>query len=155
MTTTMRMQSAMTTDADLRALTQPGTLTLRIDKMKRAFALLLMTTGLCAGLGAGSVVLAAGQGLPLRPDASPTSWLGPGAPLTLIDDDGDEGEGSWFWSLSDDDDDDDDDCEEDDDDEGGDDCSARAADNAAKAATVPPPQNGLFTDGAAPVVTSN
>jgi hypothetical protein len=123
--------------------------------MKRAFALLLMTTGLCAGLGAGSAVLAAGQGLPLRPDASLTSRPGPGAPLTLIDDDGDEGEGSWFWSLSDDDDDDDDDCEEDDDDEGGDDCSAGAADNAAKAGTVAPPKNGLFTDGTAPVVKSN
>ena len=155
MTTTMRMQTAATTDADRRAFTQPGTLTLRIDKMKRAFAVLLMTTGLCAGFGAGSVVLAAGQGLPLRPDASPKSWLGPGAPLTLIDDDGDEGEGSWFWSLSDDDDDDDDVCEEDDDDEGSDDCSVGAAGNAAKAGTVPPPQNGLFTDGAAPVVTSN
>ena len=71
--------------------------------MKRACALLLMTTGLCAGLGAGSAVLAAGQGLPLRPDASLTSRIAPDAPLTLIDDDGDEGEGSWFWSLSDED----------------------------------------------------
>ena len=119
--------------------------------MKRAFALLLMTTGLCAGLGAGSAVLAAGQGLPLRPDASLMSRPGPGAPLTLIDDDSDEGEGSWIWSKSDDDDD----CEEDDDDEGGDDCSAGAAGNAAKAGTAPPPKNGLFTDGTAPVVKSN
>lgn len=123
--------------------------------MKRAFALLLMTTGLCAGLGAGSAVLAAGQGLPLRPDASLASRPGQGAPVTLIDDDGDEGEGSWIWSLSDDDDDDDDDCEEDDDDEGGDDCSAGAAGNAAKAGTAPPPKNGLFTKGTAPVVKSN
>lgn len=123
--------------------------------MKRAFALLLMTTGLCAGLGAGSAVLAAGQGLPLRPDASLTSRPGPGAPLTLIDDDGDEGEGGWIRSKSDDDDDDNDACEEDDDDEGGDDCSAGAAGNAAKPGTIAPPKNGLFTDGTAPVVNSN
>lgn len=124
--------------------------------MKRALALLLMTTGLCAGLGTGSAALAAGQGLPLRPDASVTSRIAPDAPLTLIDDDGDEGEGSWFWSLSDEDEDDDeDDCDEDDDDEGGDDCSAGAAGNAAKAGTAPPPQNGLFTNGTAPVVKSN
>lgn len=123
--------------------------------MKRAFALLLMTTGLCAGLGTGSAVLAAGQGLPLRPDASLTSRIAPDARLTLIDDDGDEGEGSWVWSKSDDDDDNDDACDEDDDDEGGDDCSAGAADNAAKAGTAQPPKNGLFTDGTAPVVKSN
>jgi hypothetical protein len=119
--------------------------------MKRAFALLLMTTGLCAGLGTGSAALAAGQGLPLKPEASVTSRSALDAPLILIDDDGDEGDGSWFWSLSDDDDV----CEEDDDEEGEDDCSAGAADNAAKAGTAPPPKNGLFTDGTAPVVKSN
>jgi hypothetical protein len=123
--------------------------------MKRAFALLLMTAGLFAGLGTGSAVLAAGHGLPLRPDASLTSRIAPDAPLTLIDDEGDEGESRWFWSLSSDDDDDDD-CE---DDEGGgergDDCTAGAAGNAAKAGTAPPPKNGLFTDGTSPVVKSN
>jgi hypothetical protein len=98
-------------------------------------------------------VLAAGQGQPLTPGTSLTSRNAPGAPLTLIDDDGDEGEGRWFWSQSGDDDGDD--CEEADDDEGGDDCSAGAAGNAAKAGTAPPPKNGLFTDGTAPVVKSN
>jgi hypothetical protein len=125
--------------------------------MKRAFAHLLMTTGLCAGLGAGSVVLAAGQGLPLRPEISQTSRPGPGAPLTLIDDDGDEGEGSWFWSLSGEDEDDEDECDDDDEGggEGGEECTAGTAGNAARAGTVAPPKNGLFTDGTAPIVKSN
>ena len=56
--------------------------------MKRAFALLLMTTGLCAGLGTGSAALAAGQSQPLRSAASPTYRIAPDALLTLIDDDG-------------------------------------------------------------------
>ena len=119
--------------------------------MKRAFALLQMTPGLCAGLGTGSAAIAAGQGLPLRRDVSLTSRIAPDAPLTLIDDEGDEGEGSWCWPLSDDDGD----CGEDDDDEGGGDCSAGAAGNAAKAGTAPPPRNGLFTDGTVPMVKSN
>lgn len=123
--------------------------------MKRAFALLLMTTGFCAGLGTGSAVLAAGQALPLRPDASLTSRIAPDEPLTLIDDEGDDGEGRWLWSLSGDNDDDDD-CEDDEGGgEGGDDCTAGAAGNAAKAGTAPPPKNGLFTDGTSPVVKSN
>ncbi len=64
-----------------------------------------------------------------------------------IDDHGDEGEGGWFWSLSDDDDEGDDgDCEDEDD------CATRASGNAAKAGTVAPPQNGLFTNGTAPAV---
>jgi hypothetical protein len=121
--------------------------------MKLTFALLLMTTTLGAGIGVGSAVLAAGQSLPVTPDASLTFRPGPDAALTLIDDDGDEGEGSWFWSLSDGDEDDDDDCE--DEDEGGDDCATGAAGNAAKTGTVAPPKNGLFTDGTAPVVKSN
>lgn len=121
--------------------------------MKLTFALLLMTTTLGAGIGTGSAVHAAGQGLRLVPDASLTFQPGPDAALTLIDDDGDEGEGGWLWSLSDSDEDDDDDCE--DEDEGGDDCSAGAAGNAAKAGTVAPPKNGLFTNGTAPVVKSN
>jgi hypothetical protein len=135
--------------------------------MKRSFALLLMTTSLCAGLGTGSAVLAGGHGQPLRPAASLTSRTAPDALLTLIDDDADEGEASWFWSLSgeDDDDDDDDECEEDDEGEGedegdsegegGDNCTAGAAGNAAGAGTVAPPKNGLFTNGTAPVVKSN
>ena len=111
--------------------------------MKRAFALLLMTTGFCAGLGTGSAVLAAGQSQPLTPDTSLTSRNAQDAPLTLIDDDGDEGEGGWFWSQSGDDE------------EGGDDCTAGTVGNAAKAGTAPPPKNGLFTNGTAPVVKSN
>ncbi|CAN1574767.1 hypothetical protein MCELHM10_03650 [Paracoccaceae bacterium] len=126
--------------------------------MKRTFALLLMTSGLCASLGTGSAVLAAGQGLPLTPDASLMSGTAPGAALTLIDGDEDEGESSWFWSLSEEDeaddcDDEDEDDDDDDDDEAG--CAVGASGNAAKAGTAPPPQNGLFTNGTAPVVTSN
>jgi len=120
--------------------------------MKLTFALLLMATT----LGAGSAVFAAGQGLPLTPDPSLAPRTAPSAALTLIDDDGDEGEGGWFWSLSHDDDDngdDDDDCEDEHD--GGNNCASGAASNAAKAGTAPPPNNGLFTDGTAPVVTSN
>ena len=126
--------------------------------MKRSFALLLMTTGLCAGLGTGSAVLAAGQSQPLTPAAGLTSRIAPDAGLTLIDDDGDEGEANWFWSLSGEDEDDDDDgCEDDDEGggEGGDNCTAGAAGNAARAGTVAPPKNGLFTNGTAPVVKSN
>lgn len=118
--------------------------------MKLGFALLLISTT----LGAGSAAFAAGQGLPLSPDASLAARIAPDAAMTLIDDDGDEGEhegdGSWFWSLSGDDDDDD--CDKGDDDNG---CAAGSAGNAAKAGTVPPPQNGLFTNGTAPVVNSN
>lgn len=116
--------------------------------MKRAFAIMLMTTT----LGAGSAAFAAGQGLTLLPVAGLTSGPAPDAALTLIDDDGDEGGSGWFWSLSDDDDEDD--CEGNDDDEG-EDCSTGAAGNAAKAGTVAPPKNGLFTNGTAPVVKSN
>jgi hypothetical protein len=124
--------------------------------MKLAFALLLMSTP----LGGGSAAFAAGQGLSHFPDASLVSRSAPDAALTLIDDDGDEedveeddeGEGGWFWSLSEDDDEDDNDCEDGDED---DDCGAGTAGNAAKAGTVAPPQNGLFTNGTAPVVKSN
>jgi hypothetical protein len=118
--------------------------------MKRTFALLLMTTSLCASLGTGSAVLAAGQGLPLMPDTSLTSRTAPGAALTLIDDDEGEGESGWFWSLTEEDEADD--CDDDDDEAG---CAVGASGNAAKAGTAPPPQNGLFTNGTAPVVTSN
>jgi hypothetical protein len=152
----MSMKTAVTTDPDEDALAQPGTLTPRRDRMKRSFALLLMTTGLCAGLGTGSAVLAAGQSQPLTPAAGLTSRIAPDARLTLIDDDGDEGEANWFWSLSGEDDDDDE-CEDDDEGggEGGDNCTAGAAGNAARAGTVAPPKNGLFTNGTAPVVKSN
>jgi hypothetical protein len=125
--------------------------------MKFAFSLLLMSTT----LGAVSAAFAAGQGTLLTPATVVTSLhagTAPNSALTLIDDDGDEGddegEGGWFWSQSEDDDEDedDDDCDEGDD---GDDCAAGSAGNAAKAGTVPPPQNGLFTNGTAPVVKSN
>jgi hypothetical protein len=119
--------------------------------MKLTFALLLMTTALGADLAAGSAVFAAGRGQPLKPDASQTFQPGPGAALTLIDDDGEESEGGWFWSLSDGDNDDDE-CE---DDESREDCADAASGNAAKSGTVAPPQNGLFTSGTAPVVKSN
>ncbi len=119
--------------------------------MKRAFTLLLMTSA----LGAGLATFAAGQGMSLMPPVGLTSRPAPDATLTLIDDDGEEGNGGWFRSMEEDDDDD---CEGDDD---GGDCASGAigdaakAGNAAKAGTVAPPKNGLFTDGAAPVVTSN
>lgn len=132
--------------------------------MKLVYALLLMSTT----LGAGSAAFAAGQGLSHVPDASLASRSVPDAALILIDGDGgeedgeedDEGEGGWFWSLLEDGHADDDDCEDDvEDDEGEDDeddeCASGAAGNAAKAGTVAPPQNGLFTDGTAPVVKSN
>jgi hypothetical protein len=152
----MSTKTAVTTDPDEDALAQLGTLTPRRDRMKRSFALLLMTTGLCAGLGTGSAVLAAGQSQPLTPAAGLTSRIAPDARLTLIDDDGDEGKPNWFWSLSGEDDGDDE-CEDDDEGggEGGDNCTAGAAGNAARAGTVAPPKNGLFTNGAAPVVKSN
>ena len=125
--------------------------------MKRAFALLLLTTT----VGAGSMLLAGGQGLYPVSEAHPTSRPAPGADLILIDDDEDD-EG-WLWSRwgeDDDDDDEDDDGEEDDacdddDDEAGNDCALGATGNAAKTGTVAPPKNGLFTDGTAPVVKSN
>jgi hypothetical protein len=121
--------------------------------MKLGFALLLISTT----LGAGSAAFAAGQGPSHFADASLASRPAPDAALTLIDDDGnegdDEGEGGWFWSLSEDDDeDDDDDCDEGDD---GDGCAAGSTGNAAKAGTARPPQNGLFTNGTAPMVKSN
>ena len=115
--------------------------------MKLAFALLLMTTS----LGAGSAVLAAGQGLSVTPGASLHYSPAPGAALTLIDDDEDD-DGGWFWQLGrGDDQDEDEDCEDEDED----DCLAQNAGNAAKAGTVAPPKNGLFSNGTAPVVTSN
>lgn len=128
--------------------------------MKRAFALLMLTTT----VGAGSVLLAGGQGPSLVPEARQTSRPAPEVDLILIDDDEDD-EG-WLWSRwgeddddDDEDDDDDDDDEEDDDcdddDEAGNDCALGATGNAAKAGTVAPPKNGLFTDGTAPVVKSN
>ncbi len=115
--------------------------------MKLAFALVLMGTT----LGVGHSVLAAGQGgVPMTAIAA--ARQAPAATLTLIDDDGEEGEGGWFWSLAGDDDEDDCEGEGEDDDDG---CAPAAAGNAAKAGTVAPPQNGLFTNGTAPVVQSN
>jgi hypothetical protein len=146
--------TVMTTDPARGADARHETLTPWRNLMKRGFALLLISTA----LGAGSAAFAAGQGLSLCPDASLMSRPAPDTALTLIDDDGaegdDEGEGGWFWSQSEDDDEDedDDDCNEGDDDDG---CAAGSAGNAAKAGTVPPPQNGLFTNGTAPVAKSN
>ncbi len=122
--------------------------------MKLTIALILMTTA----LGASSAGFAAGKDLWMAPDVSPVSRIVPGAALTLIDDDGDEGESDWSWSPSDDDDDDDDDDEEEDCtvvDDDVDECASPAAPNAARVGTAPPPQNGLFTGGTALVVTSN
>lgn len=154
-TKTMKMstkKTAMTTDPAQGAGARRETLTPRRNLVKPGLALLLISTT----LGAGSAVFAARQGLSLFPDASLMSRPALDAALTLIDDDGDEGddegEGGWFWSQSEDDDEDDDDCDEGDD---GDDCAAGSAGNAAKAGTVPPPPNGLFTNGTAPVVKSN
>ena len=114
--------------------------------MKRTFALLLITST----LGSGSVANAGGHGLFLAPEVSTTLRIVPGANLTLIDGDEEE-DGGWLWSWSgdedEDDDEDDDECEDDDED----DCAAGATGNAAKAGTAPPPNNGLFTDGTAPV----
>lgn len=115
--------------------------------MKRAFALLLITSA----LGSGSAAIAGGQGLFLVPDVGLAPRAVPSANLTLIDGDEDE-DGGWLWSWSgdedEDDDEDDDECEDDDDEN---DCAAGATGNAAKAGTAPPPNNGLFTDGTAPV----
>ena len=115
--------------------------------MKRTFALLLITST----LGSGSVANAGGHGLFLAPDVSTALRIVPGANLTLIDGDEDE-DGGWLWSWSEDEDEDndedDDECEDDDDEN---DCAAGATGNAAKAGTAPPPNNGLFTDGTAPV----
>jgi hypothetical protein len=137
--------TAMTIDPAPGADARRDTLTPWRNPMKLAFALLLMSTT----LGAGSATFAAGQGLSLFPDASLASRPAPDAALTLIDDEGeendDEGEGGWFWSLSGDDDEEDDD----------DDRAAGGIGNAAKAGSAPPPQNGLFTNGTAPVVKSN
>jgi hypothetical protein len=145
-------KTAMTIEPANGAGAERETLSPGRNAMKLGVALLLMGTT----LGAGSAAFAAGQGLSLIPDARLASRLAPDVALTLIDDDGDEGdddsEGGWFWSLSgEDDEDDDDDCDEGDDD----DCVAGSAGNAAKAGTAPPPQNGLFTNGTAPVVKSN
>lgn len=129
----------------------PGSLIGRKIRMKLTFALLLMATT----LGAGSAVLAAGQGRLLLPEPNISSRAAPDAALIQIDDDGDEGADGWFWSSSDDDDDEDEDCEEDDDDGEETGCAAGATGTAAKAGTVAPPQNGLFTNGTAPVVKSN
>jgi hypothetical protein len=120
--------------------------------MKLALALLLMTTT----LGAGPAALAAAPLRVLNPAPEGVGLSAGQAPdslLTLIDDDGDddEGEGGWL-SSSDDEDDDDDDCDADEDD---DDCASATPGNASKAGTTAPPRNGLFTDGTAPVATSN
>jgi hypothetical protein len=118
--------------------------------MKLAHAFLLMTTTLASG----SAVLAAGQGVGLTLGAANVSMPDQNAPngaITLVDGD-EEGGWIWQWGEDDDDEDEDDDCEDDDDD---DNCATGAAGNAAKAGTVAPPQNGLFTNGTAPVVKSN
>lgn len=141
-------KTAMTTELADRKGALPGTLSIRKIRMRLTLALLLMTTT----FGTGSAVFAAGQGRPLLPETNIVSHAAPDAALIQIDDDGDEGEDGWFWSLSDDDDDD---CEEDDDEGEETGCAAGATGNAAKAGTVAPPQNGLFTNGTAPVVKSN
>ena len=123
--------------------------------MKLALALLMMTSA----LGAGSVAFAGAPGRNLMPDPEVvglTAGQIPDSTLILIDDDGDEdedeNEGGVLWSSDDDDDDDEDgDCDAEDDD----DCTPATTGNASKPGTVAPPQNGLFTDGTAPVVKSN
>jgi len=117
--------------------------------MKLAHAFLLMTTTLASG----SAVLAAGQGVGPTLGAATVSMPLQNAPdgaVTLADGD-EEGGWIWQWGEDDDDEDEDDDCEDDDDDN----CATGAAGNPAKAGTVAPPQNGLFTNGTAPVVKSN
>lgn len=114
--------------------------------MKLAYAFLLITTTLASG----SAVLAAGQGVGLTRGAANVSIADQKAPdgaVTLVDGD-EEGGWIWQWGEDDDDEDEDDDCEDDN-------CATGAAGNPAKAGTVAPPQNGLFTNGTAPVVKSN
>ncbi len=143
--------TAMATELADRNGALPGTLPVRKIRMKLTFALLLMATT----LGAGSAVLAAGQGRLLLPEPNISSRAAPDAALIQIDDDGEESAEGWFWSSSDDEDDEDDDCEEDDDDGEETGCAAGATGTAAKAGTGAPPQNGLFTNGTAPVDKSN
>ncbi len=122
--------------------------------MKLAFPLFLISTA----LGFGSVALASGQGLSLTVGTSPSSHIAPGTDVTLIDDDEDKDESVWFWSESDDDRDA---CEDanlggdEGEDESDSTCAIGVTGNAANSGTVAPPQNGLFTDGIAPVVTTN
>ena len=74
------------------------------------------------------------------------------APLIRVsgDDDDDDDDRGWFGrGHDDDDDDDDDDCDDDDD------ACAGALGNPAPAGTVAPPANGLFGNGAPPVVVTN
>lgn len=125
--------------------------------MKLALTLLLIGTT----LGTSTAAFAGGQSLAMSPRSALYPGAEPGAKLTLIDSDDDEG--GWLWPKSHDDDDEDDeeeDEDEDEDDDGdceekGDDCEAGTNGNAAKAGTVAPPKNGLFTDGTAPIVKSN
>jgi hypothetical protein len=115
---------------------------------------MFMTTA----LGTGTLALAAAQGRVLMPDpqaAGPVAGQAPGSLLTLVDDDGDDGQGGPLPSPDaggDDDDDDDGDCAGED---GEDDCAAATSGPGSKAGTAAPPRNGLFTNGTAPVVKSN
>lgn len=118
--------------------------------MKTASALLLIS----AAFVAGTVVLAAQQGREPTPESGMQSQTIPQIALSLIGDDDEEtGSLSLSISVADGDDDDEGDCDADDDE--GDDCTSGVSGNAAKAGSVAPPQNGLFTNGSVPVVTSN
>lgn len=124
--------------------------------MKQALALILAggTLGLAADADAGTAPLAA-HAFAFEDAASSAA----APPPQRVEDDA-EGR-AWLWSIGGGSDDgngdgsdegngggsDSDDCNRDD--------PACAAGNAAPAGTVAPPRNGLFTDGTAPVVTSN
>jgi hypothetical protein len=118
---------------------------------------MFMTTA----LGTGTLALAAAQGRVLMPDpqaAGPVAGQAPGSPLTLVDDDGDDGQGGPLPSPDAGGDDDDDDGDGDGDcagEDGEDDCAAATSGPGSKAGTAAPPRNGLFTNGTAPVVKSN
>lgn len=74
--------------------------------------------------------------------------------IRVSGDDDDDDDGGWVRRGHDDEDDDDDeDCEDDDDDD--DDGCIGAPGNPAPAGTVAPPANGLFGNGAPPVVVTN
>lgn len=138
--------------------------------MKMSQVVLLMGTALAASAGLDGAAFASGQGMVTGLRAA---TAGQGA-LVLVDgsDEDDEGGGGWLGSWGEyeggDDDaggdggeggddaggDGGDDCDEDEDGGAGA-CAGTGAGNAAKAGTVAPPKNGLFTDGTAPVVTTN
>lgn len=131
--------------------------------MKKTFILFAATTALSAAIAAPTWSAMRTSDSEFLPFAAVLDVDQDTMPLILASDDDDDDREYRNGSRSEDDDDDDhdrkyrsgsrhdddDDCDDDDYDD--DDCG-NSASNAAPAGTTPPPQNGLFGNGAPPVV---